>query len=76
MDGYALRGADLDSGCRDLRVTVEIPAGRHSDVLLAAGEAAKIMAGGRCRRAPAPWCPSTDNPGRRDRVDPAVGRAR
>ena len=45
MDGYALRGADLDSGCRDLRVTVEIPAGRHSDVLLAAGEAAKIMTG-------------------------------
>jgi len=45
MDGYALCGADLASGRRDLLVTVEIPAGRHSDVPLAAGEAAKIMTG-------------------------------
>jgi molybdopterin molybdotransferase len=45
MDGYALRGADLSSGRRDLLVTVEIPAGHHSEVPLVSGEAAKIMTG-------------------------------
>lgn len=45
MDGYALRGAELEGGRREFRVVVDIPAGRWWDGELAAGEAAKIMTG-------------------------------
>jgi molybdopterin molybdotransferase len=45
MDGFALRGADLEAGRRQFAVTLEIPAGRWVDVPVSAGEAAKIMTG-------------------------------
>ncbi len=45
MDGYAVRGAELEAGRREFRVVVDIPAGRWWDTELAAGEAAKIMTG-------------------------------
>ena len=45
MDGYAVRGAELQSGRREFRVSVDIPAGRFVDDGVAEGEAAKIMTG-------------------------------
>jgi molybdopterin molybdotransferase len=45
MDGFALRGADLEAGRSSFRVTLEIPAGRWVDTPVSAGEAAKIMTG-------------------------------
>jgi len=45
MDGYAIRGAELESGRREFRVVVEIPAGRWVGTEVGAGEAAKIMTG-------------------------------
>ncbi len=45
MDGYAVRGAELEAGRREFRVVVDIPAGRWCETELAAGEAAKIMTG-------------------------------
>jgi len=45
MDGYAVRGAELDAGRREFRVVVEIPAGRWVREAVGAGDAAKIMTG-------------------------------
>ena len=45
MDGFAVRGADLEAGRREFNVTVEIPAGRWVETPVGAGEAAKIMTG-------------------------------
>jgi molybdopterin molybdotransferase len=46
MDGFALRGADLNAAQRDgLAVVAEIPAGSVAAAPLAAGEAARIMTG-------------------------------
>ena len=45
MDGFAVRGADLEAGRREFTVTVEIPAGRWVDRPVGAGQAAKIMTG-------------------------------
>ena len=45
MDGYAVRGEELEAGRREFRVVVDIPAGRWWDTPLEAGEAAKIMTG-------------------------------
>jgi molybdopterin molybdotransferase len=45
MDGYAVRGAELEAGRREFRVVVEIPAGRWVGEAVGAGEAAKIMTG-------------------------------
>ena len=45
MDGYAVRGAELEDGRREFRVVVEIPAGRWVDEPVGAGCAAKIMTG-------------------------------
>ena len=45
MDGYAVRGAELDGGRREFKVVVEIPAGRWVGEEVGAGEAAKIMTG-------------------------------
>jgi molybdopterin molybdotransferase len=45
MDGYAVRGAELEAGRREFRVVVEIPAGRWVGEEVGAGEAAKIMTG-------------------------------
>jgi molybdopterin molybdotransferase len=45
MDGYAVRGAELESGRREFRVVVDIPAGHWSEAELKPGEAAKIMTG-------------------------------
>ena len=45
MDGYAVRGAELEGGRREFRVTVDIPAGRWVPETIGAGEAAKIMTG-------------------------------
>jgi molybdopterin molybdotransferase len=45
MDGYAVRGAELEAGRREFRVVVDIPAGRWCETELAPGEAAKIMTG-------------------------------
>ena len=45
MDGYAVRGAELEAGRREFHVVVEIPAGRWVDEEVGAGEAAKIMTG-------------------------------
>ncbi len=45
MDGYAVRGAELEAGRREFRVVVEIPAGRWVEAPLEEGCAAKIMTG-------------------------------
>jgi len=45
MDGYAVRGAELEEGRREFRVVVDVPAGHWADDLLGPGEAAKIMTG-------------------------------
>jgi molybdopterin molybdotransferase len=45
MDGFAVRGADLADGVREFIVTIELPAGRWSDVPIGGGQAAKIMTG-------------------------------
>jgi len=45
MDGYAVRGAELEAGSREFRVVVDIPAGRWVGEQIGAGEAAKIMTG-------------------------------
>jgi molybdopterin molybdotransferase len=45
MDGYTVRGADLEAGRREFTVVEDIPAGRWSDRELLPGEAAKIMTG-------------------------------
>jgi molybdopterin molybdotransferase len=45
MDGYAVRGAELEGGRREFRVVVEIPAGRWAGEEVGAGQAAKIMTG-------------------------------
>ena len=45
MDGYAVRGAELEAGRREFRVVVDIPAGRWVGEQIGAGEAAKIMTG-------------------------------
>jgi len=45
MDGYALRGAELEAGRRAFAVVVDIPAGFWWDQGLQPGEAAKIMTG-------------------------------
>ena len=45
MDGYAVRGAELEAGRREFRVVVDIPAGRWVGEEVGAGEAAKIMTG-------------------------------
>lgn len=45
MDGYAVRGSDLEAGRREFAVVVDIPAGRYVAEPLAAGEAARIMTG-------------------------------
>jgi molybdopterin molybdotransferase len=45
MDGYALRGAELEAGRREFRVTVDIPAGFWFAETVGAGDAAKIMTG-------------------------------
>jgi molybdopterin molybdotransferase len=45
MDGYAVRGAELEAGRREFRVVVEIPAGRWVGQEVGAGDAAKIMTG-------------------------------
>ena len=45
MDGYAVRGAELEAGGREFRVVVDIPAGRWVGEQIGAGEAAKIMTG-------------------------------
>jgi molybdopterin molybdotransferase len=45
MDGYAVRGAELDAGRREFRVVVDIPAGRWVDEVVGEGAAAKIMTG-------------------------------
>jgi molybdopterin molybdotransferase len=45
MDGYAVRGAELEAGRREFRVVVDVPAGRWSDEPLAEGQAARIMTG-------------------------------
>jgi molybdopterin molybdotransferase len=45
MDGYAVRGAELEAGRREFRVVVEIPAGLWVGERVGSGEAAKIMTG-------------------------------
>jgi molybdopterin molybdotransferase len=45
MDGFAVRGADLEAGRRQFKVGFEIPAGRWVSETVGAGEAAKIMTG-------------------------------
>jgi molybdopterin molybdotransferase len=45
MDGYAVRGAELEAGRREFRVTVDIPAGRWFAGTVGVGDAAKIMTG-------------------------------
>jgi molybdopterin molybdotransferase len=45
MDGYAVRGAELEAGRREFRVTVDIPAGKWFAETIGAGDAAKIMTG-------------------------------
>lgn len=45
MDGYAVRGRDLESGSLTLEVVAEVPAGTVSSVSVGAGCAAKIMTG-------------------------------
>ena len=45
MDGYAVRGAELEAGRREFRVVVDIPAGRWVGEEVGAGDAAKIMTG-------------------------------
>jgi len=45
MDGYAVRGAELEAGRREFRVTVDIPAGLWFAETVGAGDAAKIMTG-------------------------------
>jgi len=45
MDGYAMRGAELEAGRREYTVAVEIPAGRWVGEAVAPGDAAKIMTG-------------------------------
>ena len=45
MDGFAVRGAELEAGRRDFRVTVDIPAGLWFAETIGAGDAAKIMTG-------------------------------
>jgi molybdopterin molybdotransferase len=45
MDGYAVRGAELEAGRREYLVAVEIPAGRWVGEAVAPGAAAKIMTG-------------------------------
>jgi molybdopterin molybdotransferase len=45
MDGYAVRGAELQAGRREFRVTVDIPAGLWFAETIGVGDAAKIMTG-------------------------------
>ena len=45
MDGYAVRGAELEAGRREFRVVVDIPAGRWVGEAVGEGAAAKIMTG-------------------------------
>lgn len=45
MDGYAVRGAELEAGRREFAVVVEIPAGRFVGDPVPEGAAAKIMTG-------------------------------
>jgi len=45
MDGYAVRGAELEAGRREFRVTVDIPAGLWFAETIGAGDAARIMTG-------------------------------
>jgi molybdopterin molybdotransferase len=45
MDGYAVRSADLPTGCGTLRVVEEITAGHLPARVLQSGEAARIMTG-------------------------------
>ncbi len=49
MDGFAVRAADVTDATagspRSLRVVADIPAGSHPSVILAPGEAARIMTG-------------------------------
>jgi molybdopterin molybdotransferase len=45
MDGFAVRGAELEAGRREFAVTIEIPAGRWVETPVGAGQAAKIMTG-------------------------------
>lgn len=45
MDGFALRGADVDRAREGLRVVVDIPAGTTQQRTIGPGEAARIMTG-------------------------------
>jgi molybdopterin molybdotransferase len=45
MDGFALAGAELESGRREFRVVCDIPAGRYVDEPVGPAEAARIMTG-------------------------------
>ena len=49
MDGFAIRAADTSHAAPDSRVTLrvvaDLPAGSHSTIFLASGEAARIMTG-------------------------------
>src|SRR5215216_2101420 len=49
MDGFAVRAADVvdatSDAPRSLRVVADIPAGSHPTIILASGEAARIMTG-------------------------------
>ncbi|HNK62957.1 MAG TPA: molybdopterin molybdotransferase MoeA [Anaerolineales bacterium] len=45
VDGFALRAEDTSASLTTLKVVADIPAGAHPQVLLSAGEAARIMTG-------------------------------
>jgi molybdopterin molybdotransferase len=45
MDGFAVSGAELETGRREFRVSVDIPAGHHVAATIPPGEAARIMTG-------------------------------
>jgi molybdopterin molybdotransferase len=45
MDGFAVAGAELESGRRQFRVVVDIPAGRFVSEPVSPGDAARIMTG-------------------------------
>src|ERR1041384_3436084 len=55
MDGFAVRAADVAEAAtdspRNLRVVADIPAGSHPTIILASGEAARIMTGAPDRKS-------------------------
>jgi len=68
MDGFAVRGAELEGGRREFRVVVDIPAGRYVAEPIGEGDAARIMTG-------APLPPGVDTVVQVEHTTPGSGAA-